>query len=112
MTRRRAGTQHRLPHLARPGAAAFEDFAAQGAALQVLHDVEEPIAVATGRDEPDQALVIEVLHDRDLAPEALDAIRPDVIFVMNALYLNEIADTLRSIGVEAELVSVHHLMAD
>lgn len=45
-----------------------------------------------------------------VAPEALRDIRPDVIFVMNALYADEIAATLDRIGVKAELVSVHGMM--
>ena len=45
-----------------------------------------------------------------VAPEALSAIKPDVIFVMNALYTKEIAATLDRLGVEAELVPVHGMM--
>lgn len=45
-----------------------------------------------------------------VAPEALRGIKPDVIFVMNALYTKEIAATLERIGVKAELVSVHGMM--
>lgn len=45
-----------------------------------------------------------------VAPEALSDIRPDVIFVMNSLYMNEIAAMLNRLGVRAELVSVHDLV--
>lgn len=43
-------------------------------------------------------------------PEALSDIRPDVIFVMNSLYTDEIAETLGRIGVKAELISVHGML--
>jgi len=45
-----------------------------------------------------------------VAPEALSGIKPDVIFVMNSLYTDEISETLDRIGVEAELISVHGMM--
>jgi hypothetical protein len=45
-----------------------------------------------------------------VAPEALAGIRPDVIFIMNALYAQEIAATLDRLGIRAELVSVHGMI--
>ena len=58
-----------------------------------------------------QDLFVSLTGQKVVGPEALGEIQPDVIFVMNALYMNEIADTLKSIGVDAELVPVHHLSA-
>ncbi|MCG8547108.1 MAG: class I SAM-dependent methyltransferase [Alphaproteobacteria bacterium] len=58
-----------------------------------------------------QELFISLTGQKVVGPEALGEIRPDVIFVMNALYMNEIAATLKSLGVDAELVPVHHLSA-
>ena len=45
-----------------------------------------------------------------VAPEALPGIKPDVIFVMNSLYAQEIAATLDRLGVRAELISVHDML--
>jgi SAM-dependent methyltransferase len=45
-----------------------------------------------------------------VAPEALPGIKPDVIFIMNALYAAEITATLDRLGVKAELVSVHGML--
>ena len=54
-----------------------------------------------------QGLHVAITGQRVVAPDALSGIKPDVVFVMNALYAGEIAATLDSIGVAAELVSVH-----
>jgi SAM-dependent methyltransferase len=45
-----------------------------------------------------------------VAPEALAGIKPDVIFVMNSLYVQEIAATLDRLGVRAKLISVHDML--
>jgi SAM-dependent methyltransferase len=37
-------------------------------------------------------------------PEFLRSYRPDIVFIMNPIYRNEIDATLRSLGVEAELI--------
>lgn len=58
-----------------------------------------------------RGLHVAITGQRVVAPDALSGIKPDVVFVMNALYAGEIAATLDRLGVAAELVSVHG-MAD
>ena len=41
-----------------------------------------------------------------VAPEALCAIKPDVIFVMNHVYLEEIRQTIHALDIEPRLVTV------
>ncbi len=44
------------------------------------------------------------------APADLRELHPDVVVLMNAIYLSEVRDTLASLGVEAELLTVERLM--
>lgn len=56
-----------------------------------------------------QSQHVAVTGQKIVAPEALGDVRPDVIFVMNSLYMNEIADKLGQLGVSAKLIPVHDL---
>jgi hypothetical protein len=40
---------------------------------------------------------------RIVAPEFLRQYRPDVVIAMNSIYLTEIGDQMRAMGVDAEL---------
>jgi SAM-dependent methyltransferase len=57
-----------------------------------------------------QSHYVALTGQKVVAPEELPGIKPDIIFVMNSVYIREIAATLDRLGVRAELISVHDLL--
>lgn len=100
----------------------IEAFAAQGRKMALwgagskgvtflnVADSDKAIATVVDINPRKQSQHVALTGQKVVAPEALGSIRPDVIFVMNSLYMNEIAATLSRLGVQAELVSVHDLV--
>jgi len=41
-----------------------------------------------------------------VAPEFLQVVQPDVVVIMNPIYIGEIAEQLQALGVQSELLGV------